>query len=278
MKEITVRKRNGEVETFDHEKLRTSLKNAFAPDELIEEIVQKIEAEAGEETTTDVIYNRAFQLLKEKRRSYAARYSLRQSLADLGPTGYPFESFVGRIFQAKGFEVTVGVTIDGDCISHEVDVVAENENKLLLTEAKFHNSRSIKSAVQTSLYVKARFDDIADNDFGTFAHKDKEIERWLITNTKFSDQAIAYGECIGMKMIGWGYPEDENLQSLIMDTGLQPVTALTTLSGSNKRELTEQGVVLCKTLRNERDKLAALGFSKEKIADVLDEVNHLCHT
>jgi hypothetical protein len=275
---IVVTKRNGEKEIFDPKKLEMSLKNASAPTELIDEIVDEITEEVAEETTTDVIYNRAFQLLKKKRRSYAARYSLRQSLADLGPTGYPFESFVGRIFQAKGFEVTVGVTIDGDCISHEVDVVAENENKLLLTEAKFHNSRSIKSAVQTSLYVKARFDDIADNDFGTFAHKDKEIERWLITNTKFSDQAIAYGECIGMKMIGWGYPQDENLQSLIMDTGLQPVTALTTLSGSNKRELTEQGVVLCKTLRNERDKLAALGFSKEKIADVLDEVNHLCHT
>lgn len=274
---ITVEKRDGLKEPFNTEKLRHSLKEANAPDDLIEEIIQEIISESAEETTTDFIYSRAFELLKEKRRSYAARYSLRQSLADLGPTGYPFEKFVARIFEAMDYKTTVGVDIQGSCTNHEVDVVAESGDKLILVEAKFHNSRSIKSAVQTPLYVQARFQDLEANNYGRFDKEGKEIEHWLVTNTKFSRHAVEYGECVGMHMVGWGYPETGNLEDLITKTDLQPVTALTSLSGSHKRELTEQGVVMCKTLREQQDKLAALGFDKQKIAEVMEEVNHLCH-
>lgn len=276
-KEIIVEKRDGTKEKFQSEKLRESLQEAGAPEEMIQDIVDKITDEVTKETTTNIIYERAFELLKEKRRSFAARYSLRQSLADLGPTGYPFEKFVARIFDAQGYNSSVGVTIQGNCARHEIDVVAESDKKLILVEAKFHNSQSIKSAVQTSLYVNARFNDIEENDYGDFNNEGKKVEYWLVTNTKFSSQAIKYGECSGLQMIGWGYPEEDNLEDLITEASLQPVTALTTLSGSHTKELTKNGVVLCKTLRAERDKLEALGFDEEKIAEVMNEVNHLCH-
>lgn len=276
-KDITVEKRDGTKEKFQPEKLRESLEEAGAPKEMIEDIVDKITDEVTEQTTTNIIYERAFKLLKDKRRSFAARYSLRQSLADLGPTGYPFEKFVARIFDAQGYNSSVGVMVQGKCARHEIDVVAEDDEKLIFVEAKFHNSQSIKSAVQTSLYVKARFNDMKENDYGEFDHEGKEIEHWLVTNTKFSSQAIKYGECSGLQMVGWGYPEEDNLEDLITEASLQPVTALTTLSGSHTKELTKNGVVLCKTLRSERDKLEALGFDKEKIAEVMNEVNHLCH-
>ncbi len=274
---ITVTKRDGTKEVFKKGKLQQSLKQAHAPDSVVNEIVEKISNSIDKVTSSDALYTKAFDLLKEHRKSYAARYSLRQSLADLGPTGYPFEEFVARIFNTKGFKTHVGTIVDGRCTEHEVDVVAENDDTLALVEAKFHNSRSVKSSLQIPLYVKARFDDLAENGFGEFAARNKTIERWLVTNTKFSDQAVEYGECADLKMIGWGYPEEENLESLIEEASLQPVTALTTLSGSHKRELTKQDIVLCKTLRDKKEKLEALGFDDDKIEEVMEEVNHLCH-
>lgn len=276
-KSIIVQKFDGTKEQFDPEKLRHSLLESDTPEDLAEEIVSTIIKESKSETTTEIIYTRAFDLLKEKRRSYAARYSLRQSLADLGPTGYPFEQFVGHIFEAKGFDVTVGVVIQGACTTHEVDVVAENDDKLIMIEAKFHNDRTIKSPLQTPLYVKARFDDLEAGNYGEFDNHGKKVEHWLVTNTKFSKHAIEYGECAGLHMVGWGHPKSGNLEELITDEDLQPVTALTTLSGSHKRDLTKQGLVLCRNLREEREKLEALGFNEEKIQQVMDEVNHLCH-
>lgn len=272
-----VLKRTGKTESFEESKLRKSLQKAHAPEEVIEEIVADISQEVDEAITSEEIYQQAFDKLKQYRKSYAAQYSMRQSLADLGPTGYPFEAFVARIFSAKGFTTNVGIKIEGKCCKHEVDVVAQNDDRLAIVEAKFHNKRSIKSSVQTPLYVRARFDDLAANNYGRFRQENRSIEHWLVTNTKFSDQAKQYGECAGLKMIGWNHPENKNLQKLITDSNLQPVTALTTLSGSHKRELTKQNIVLCKNLREQKSKLRELGFTDEQIQDVLDEVNHLCH-
>lgn len=276
-KKIIVEKYDGTKEQFDPEKLRESLEEAQTPDDLIDDIIKTIIKDSEEQTTTKAIYTRAFDLLKEKRRSYAARYSLRQSLADLGPTGYPFEKFVAHIFEAKGYKTSVGVVMQGSCTSHEIDVVAEKNDTLVLVEAKFHNDRTIKSALQTALYVRARYDDLKKNNHGSFDDKGKNIEHWLITNTKFSKQAVEYGECADLHMVGWGHPHKGNLEELISDADLQPVTALTTLSGSHKRDLTKQGLVLCKNIRSEKDKLEGLGFSDSKIREVMDEVNHLCH-
>jgi len=270
-------KQDGQTVPFDEDKLRHSLKQAHAPDDVVDEIVTKIQAVTDGEITTNTIYQLAYEKLKEHRKAYAAQYSLRESLADLGPTGYPFESFVARIFAAKGFDTEVGVVVQGSCIEHEVDVVAKNEDRLAFVEAKFHNERSIKSSVQTPLYVRARFDDIAENNHGRFADGERDVEYWVVTNTKFSDQAKEYGDCTGLQMIGWDWPQEQSLEDLITETSLQPVTALTTLNNSHKQELTKQNVVLCKNLRNQEDKLRALGFTDEQVTEVMDEVNHLCH-
>jgi hypothetical protein len=275
--DLEVIKQDGKAVAFDAGKLRASLEDAHAPDDVIEEIVADIKQSVDEEITSDAIYRTAYEKLKKRRKSYAAQYSLRESLAKLGPTGYPFESFVARIFEAKGFTAEVGVTLQGSCIEHEVDVVAQNEDTLAFIEAKFHNEHSIKSSVQTPLYVHSRFNDLAENDHGRFSDDGRNVEYWLVTNTKFSDQAKHYGECVGLQMIGWNHPEDKNLQTLITEASLQPVTALTTLNNAHKRELTKQNVVLCKNLRNQKEKLRELGFNDEEIAEVIDEVDHLCH-
>ncbi|MEK7117523.1 MAG: ATP cone domain-containing protein, partial [Patescibacteria group bacterium] len=216
---IEIIKANGEREAFDLQKLRNSLIRARATTSVADRIAEHIEQELKDGMTTRDIYRHAFEILERELKPVALRYSLRKAVMDLGPSGFPFEKFVAEIFKAKGFQTQTDVVMPGRCVSHEVDVVAWNENKLIIVEAKFHNMLGVKSDLKVALYVKARFDDLANTVFN-YGKERKIDECWLVTNTKFSEQAITYAECKNMKLVGWNYPQKGNLQDLIEDAGL----------------------------------------------------------
>ena len=125
----------------------------------------------------------------------AGKYRLKNAIMELGPTGYPFEHFVGAILRTQGYKVKVGVLIDGKCVQHEVDVVAEKDNKIIVVECKFHRSAGKKSDVKIPLYIRSRFNDIYDKWSADGTLGDKEYEGWLVTNTHFTTDAEKYGKC-----------------------------------------------------------------------------------
>lgn len=272
--QIFVTKFTGEQEPFDPEKLRESLTRARAQRAVIEDIVNHIEAELKDGMSTKEIYRHAYELLKRRERVAASRYSLKHAILELGPSGFAFEKFVAQIFTAKGFETEVDIEILGECVPHEVDVVAWNENKLIIVEAKFHNQIGLKSDLKVALYIKARFDDLAHTilDYGK---KRKIDESWLVTNTKFSKQAITYAECKDMKLVGWNYPEKGNLQDLIEDAGLHPITCLTTTTMREERALMAAGIVLCKQAKENLDIVRQAGLSEKRIAQMLAEIDSI---
>jgi len=51
--------------------------------------------------------------------------------------------------------------VRGKLVEHEIDVVAWNEEKLIMVEAKFHNQLGVKTDLKVILYVKERFDDLS---------------------------------------------------------------------------------------------------------------------
>jgi len=214
-KQINIVKANGVHEAFDPSKIRASLLRAGADEDAIAAVMSHIMNELHEGMTTHDIYVRAFNYLGDYKKPVAQRYSLRRALSQMGPTGFPFEDFVAEIFKTKGFETLTRQTVLGGCVPHEVDVVAWNEKKLIMVEAKFHNELGTKSDLKVALYVKARMDDLKHNVFN-FGGVDRKLnEGWLVTNTKFSSTAIHYGACQNLTMIGWNYPEKGNLQNMI---------------------------------------------------------------
>ena len=271
----TIIKANGEREPFKPEKLEHSLKNAGASEEMITKIIDAIEDELEDGMTTKRIYDRAFDLLSKERSNVASRYSLRNAVMQLGPTGFPLEQFVARIFREKGYKTEVGVEADGACGHHEIDVVAYTESELNMVEVKFHNERGITSDMQTALYTRARFDDLSGKTFSDFPDTDLD-NAWLVTNTKFTSSAISYGECAGLMMVGWDHPDEGNLHDLIESTKLQPVTCLTSLSESAKQKLLEDDLVLCQAVSQNEDKLREHGLTDSEIAAVRDEANQIC--
>lgn len=269
-------KSTGERERFSLTKLRRSLARSGADKETIEMVISHIIPELHDGMKTSQIYKHAYSILKKSKYPVAIRYSLRKAVLELGPSGFPFEKYVAEVLRRKGYSARTGVILPGFCVSHEVDVLMEKGNRHIFAECKFHNQQGIKTDVKVALYVHARFLDLQKGHDAKEGAVPKIHEGWLITNTKLTLDAIQYANCAGLTIIGWDYPEQGNLQDLILETGVHPLTFLSTLSQSDKNNLLEQGIVMCRDLKNSPAPLRSIGFSDEKIKSVVNEIDKVC--
>jgi Holliday junction resolvase-like predicted endonuclease len=269
-------KESGEKESWSKDKLERSLRAARATEELVREIVRHIEKDLRDGMRTRDLYRHALNLLKRYDRPVAARYSLRQALMQLGPSGFPFERFVAKILENEGYKTHVGITVQGACVDHEVDVIAEKSGERILVEAKYHNTREIKSDVKVALYVHARFMDIEKRVENTAAGIGFFTQAWLITNTNFTSQAIKYGKCSGLSMTGWNYPKGRTLQDIVESSQTHPITCLTTLPTSAKEVLLKEGLILCSDALKETHVLKKTGLNESRVAAVVREAEALC--
>ena len=266
-------KRNGVVVDFDREILERSLLRSGAERDLAHRVAVDVEQVIRDGDSTSLVYKKAFEMLYERAQSVAMRYSLKKALFHFGPTGFPFEKFVAELFRRKGYVTQTNVHLRGGCISHEVDVLAIGSERIAM-EIKFHNDMHIRSDVKAVLYVKARFDDLLGRMGSSFSFRKKGVvDRCiLVTNTKFTKNALAYAECVGVSLLGWGYPFRDNLQSFVQEVDAHPVTCLPSLSLSLLRNLFSEGVVTCKGLLERDDLLRALPDTDT----VVSEAKMLC--
>lgn len=271
-----VKKVSGETEPFSQQKLENSLRKAGASDETIDSIVANIKNWVYEGVSTHKIYARAFGLLRKKRGGTAARYKLKKAMLELGPTGFPFEHFIGELMKHLGFEVKTGQIIQGMCVQHEVDVVATNHKIQCLMECKFHNSPEKISNVQVPLYIRSRMNDIIERRKKETEFSELEFEGWVVTNTRFSSDAIDYGKCSGLKMLSWDFPENNSLKDLVERYHIFPITALVHLNKKQKLTLTEKGIVLCRQLWQQKEILDELGLNYTNKRKVMEELAALC--
>ena len=121
-----IKKASGELVPFSSAKLRESLVRSGSEEEVINQIVREVEVwlKGKEIIPSKQIYAKAFAMLRKLTTANAARYKLKAAMMELGPTGHPFEFFVGEIYRTMGFDVKVSEILDGHCVTHEVDVVA----------------------------------------------------------------------------------------------------------------------------------------------------------
>ncbi|MCX7549559.1 restriction endonuclease [Xanthomarina sp. F2636L] len=275
-KQVFIKKSNGETELFSFEKLRNSLLSSGATKQIVEIIVSKIQPEVFDGMSSNEIYKKAFALLKKDNKICASRYSLKRALFDLGPTGYPFERLVAALLKEKGFETQVSVILNGECVTHEIDVLAEKDGNVYAIECKFHSDAKRGSNVRVPLYINSRFLDI-QKQWNINSNKKTHLKQgWLVTNTRFTEDALNYGKCVGLTMLSWDYPKNNGLKANIDTLALYPVTTLTTLTKKEKHQLIDKNIVLVKELANANKILKNLGISDLRIGKVLNEVEKLC--
>ena len=271
---MLITKADGEREPYNAHKLVASLRRAGADASVAEAIEKDIERELYSGISTQEMYRRAFAHLREARKETAARYSLKRALLEFGPSGFPFEEYLARLFQAEGYSTKTDQIVKGACVEHEVDVVMTKGDITTYVEAKFHNTPGFKTDLKTTLYVKARLDDIAAQRKAAGAKGN--MHGLVVTNTKFTTQAVQYATCVGIELLGWEEPSGATLQDRIEKVQLYPVTALTTLNHREKIALLGQKVVLCQALPQEMEALRGAGVTGHKATRVLEEVGALC--
>ena len=247
-----IKKASGFIEEFSQHKLTKSLELSKVPDHLIKEISSEVERSLGGEITSHLIHQKTREIL-EKRGFYdlSFDYDLRRAVMRLGPSGYPFEKFVGKILAMKGYDTKINQIIKGRCINHEIDIVAHLGEGHFLIECKFHSFPGTKTDVQVALYTYARFIDIREELEKDPVHQNENYQIWLITNTKVSKDSIDYSQCKGMKLLSWTYPTDENLKTMIMETKLLPVTSLTSLTEKQLSALIGRNIITIVDLENQ---------------------------
>ncbi len=274
---IKVRKGNGEIVVFDIEKLRKALGNSGASEGEINNIIRKMEPLLFEGISTKKIYRIAYSLLRKHSHKIAGRYRLKKAIMELGPSGYPFERFVAKLFEADGYDAEAAVFVQGKCVRHEVDVVAQKGNKKYMVECKFHGDSRTKSDVKVALYIQSRFLDVSrkweEEDGG-----DKIHIGMIVTNTRFTEDAVNFGKCVGLKVVSWDYPIGNSLKDWIDRSGYHPVTSLASLRKSEKRYLLDQGVVLCRQLKKDFGILKKLRLSNHRFNNIKKETLALVGT
>ena len=272
-----IRKASGEEQPFNPDKLKHSLHRSGADITTIDEVANDIIHWVQPGTPTKQIYTRAFRLLRKKQHGMAARYGLKKAIMELGPSGYPFEKFIGYLFKCMGFDVQVGEVVNGQCVTHEVDVIATNLKNQHLVECKYHNSQGKFSNVQVPLYIRSRVNDIIETRKNLPEYEDFNFHGWVVTNTRFTSDAINYGKCSGLNLMSWDFPEKKSLKALTEKYRAFPITALTNLTKAHKQFLLKKGVVLCSEILQNKTLLQPLQFSEKKTTKVMEEVRHLCN-
>ena len=275
---MNIKNNAGETVEFEISKLENSLRNSGAGEQSLKRVLETILPKCFDGITTGELYRMAFEELKKISNSVAARYSLKKALLELGPAGFYFEQWIARVFQNIGYKTETGQLIKGHAVTHEADVIAKKDDKTYWVECKFRNAEDTKISVTTPMYVLSRIKDISNIQYNLFGTKTEFTDGWLITNTYFTKDSIAFSEYYGLRLLSWDYPKDKNIKSLVDQNALYPITCLTTLDGKQKQKLLEEKCVLAKELFNNQNLLNILELNQEKKSEVLKEAGELMNS
>ncbi len=273
---LYVRKASGDLELFDIEKFRASLAKAGAGVDTVDRIHKAVLALPTIRSTKE-IYAYALNELQKESPAVAARYNVKRALLELGPAGFSFEHFIAELFRCRGYSVILDHHAEGQCVEHELDIVAVQDSTKIMIECKFHNSQKIKTDVKSILACKAIFDDMK-SAWESSRARDVSIfhKVFVVTNTRFTTEALRYASCVGIELLSWSYPVDTNLSTLIRHYALYPITVIPSLSLDQKRCLIRGGLVLCRDITRLAHVARSCGLASHEEENLERTARELC--
>lgn len=275
---MKVVKYSGDTVDFNSDKLLKSLLKAGANPEQAQQIISTINTRLFDGMATKQIYKMAFALLKKNSNAHAARYNLREAIRMLGPAGFYFEKYIARLFESEGYLTKSNLVLQGKCVTHEIDVLIQKDSEMGMVECKFHAGREVASDVKVPMYILSRFNDLKTSSHPFFDSKRPLNSCWIVTNNRFTSDAITFAHCSGLQLLSWNYPENNSLKSKTDQNKLYPITCLTTLSLAEKERLLKEDLILVIDVLNSSSVLNTIGLSPNRIQNVLKEARELCNT
>lgn len=189
---------------------------------------------------TGDIYRLVLKAISEEKggRALHQRYRLKEAIMRLGPNGFAFENYVGKIIEHYGLTMKgIRSKIKGKCSIHEIDLIANSKTKKFMIECKHNSSRGGYIGLKVALYTHARFLD-------TSPKFDEEV---IVCNAKVSKNAKKYAKCVGQQIISWRYPPKKSLEKIIEDYKLYPITILN-LNSRELEKFSQHNIMIAKDL------------------------------
>ncbi len=270
-----ITKSSGEKVLFEKEKITRTALRAGAQPNLAEAVAQEVTRRVVDGTTTKQIFEMILEILDRDAPPIAARYNLVQALFQLGPTGFEFEKYVAALLHAYGYETELPEILSGACITHEVDVLAVKDNRRAMIECKFRHEANIYIGIKDVMANWARYLDLVDGaKRGLCPQMD---ECWLITNTRFSSDALKFAACKNITLIGWNYPEERSISHMIDAKAVYPVTVLRDADAPTLKALAHGKIMLLKQLTEGDTATLAqkTGLTEERIKLLTHEASQI---
>lgn len=272
---MKVLKSNGELADYNPKALRISLSKSGATKEEVDEVFDLLLNNIYDGISTTDLFALAFEYLKKYRNSYAARYSLKRALSKLGPEGYYFEKYIRRLMESIGYNAINGEIIQGNAVTHEIDVVAQKDETLFFLECKFRNDIEAKISVTTPMYFMSRMIDVKDKQYSYFDKQLNPTKGFLVTNAYLTSDSIDWASFYDIGLISWNYPEKMSLKYLIDNLAIYPITCLSTLNKDQHKLLLDADCLLVKDILAKEHHLKSLNLSDEIVEALIEEAQEL---
>jgi hypothetical protein len=271
-------KASGQPEEFKIQKLVGSLVRSGASEDVAWDIARKVESQITPSMHTKHIFRLAKKILRQYSKAADMRYSIKKAIYMLGPTGYPFEKYFAGILKAYGYSAEINRFLKGYCITHEVDIFAVRADIGCVIECKYHSNGGNPTDVKTALYVYSRFMDIKKAYELNHENRVSINEGWLVTNTRCTSDAIKYAGCVGLKIVGWKYPDENSLERMIENKKLYPVTILSSIKKTLLDILFKNDIILVRDIADmdERIFIKQSGLDTAAARTLKREADELC--
>jgi hypothetical protein len=234
-------------------------------------IAEEIETRIYDGIETKKILQMIFRSLRKHKPVIRNQIDLRKALSLLNPAP-DFERFIQLLLSEHGYEVTPNQIVRGRCVEHEVDAVARKNGKTCIVEVKHHFKYHTPTSLDVSRISRAVFEDVTEGyELGLNSLKIDYV--LIVCNTKLSEHAKHYADCRGIRHIGWSSPPNHDLQTMIDEKKLYPITLLKGLNAETRNKLVHNGVILLKQLteKNPTELRRQTGISKEKLESIIDK-------
>ncbi len=275
---VSVTKANGSKQLYDREKIIQTCLRLGVSHEVAVQIEQQVAKRIYDGISTKKILQNIFTLIRKQKPAVKHLFDLRRGIS-LMVSKPEFEVFVRVLLTHSGFHVQPNAILRGLCGEHEVDALATKDGLTYLVEAKHHVNYHALTGLDESRIARAIIEDVTEG-YAQGVTTIKIDRAMIVTNTRFSDHAIAYGHCRDILQIGWASPENFALRDAVQKYKLYPLSCLRGVTTDTRLRLVNAGIVLIKQLlaQDIRYLERTTGLPHDTVSSLIEKARHTTET
>lgn len=270
---VYVTKADGTTQPFNREKVIKTCLRIGATRTIAELVAKNVESMIYEGIETRKILQMIFKQLRKQKPVFRHQIDLRKALGLLNPAP-DFERYIQLLLSEHGYDVTPNQIVKGKCVEHEVDAIASKNGKTCLVEIKHHFSYHTQTSLDVPRISRAVFEDVTEG-YELGLNNLKIDYSMIVCNTKLSEHSKRYANCRGIDHIGWGSPKNHNLEKMIEEKKLYPITFLKGLNTETRHNLISNRIIMLKHLneKSTAELKKITGIHKEKLQSIIVNAN-----